>query len=137
MSTMIVKFICLDWVFLIYNCIFVIWTIFDIVTLIVGAVDGASCGAAIGNIVSACIHLLLRFWLCCTFCCLISQIQLSENPVCSPILWILTRGIVDANKIRKQRALSKAQRIRKENEEGGAGNAGIQQQPYANTGKPN
>ena len=103
MSKEVFKFIGYDWIFLIYTCVFCASIIYDIVCLSVGAADGAFCLGMLGNILSAILHFLLRILLCCMGCCVLFQVQCSENPLCTPILSCISCGLINPEKRRKLR----------------------------------
>ncbi len=103
MTKEVFNFIGYDWIFLIYTCVFCASIIYDIVCLSVGAADGAFCLGMLGNIVSPLVHFCLRLLLCLMGCCIIFQVQCSENPCCTPILSCVTCGLINPEKRRKLR----------------------------------
>jgi hypothetical protein len=89
------KFIGYDWIFLIYMFVFCISSVYDIVCIVVGALDKTACFGMIGNIVSGCLHMVLRCLMCCFFCFIACQVNFAENPICKPFLSCLTCGLID------------------------------------------
>ena len=74
LTSEVIRFICWDWIFLIYSCVFIISLIYDFVVIGVGASDKTTCLGMVGNITSGVVHLILRFLLCCFFCCIMCQV---------------------------------------------------------------
>jgi len=120
MTKQVFNFIGYDWIFLGYSIVFCCSMIYDVICLSVGASGmGDPCLAAIGNLLSALIHFALRILLCFMGCCIVFQVQCSENPICTPIMSCITCGMINPEKRRALRR--RRQEVREKRENGNAG----------------
>lgn len=102
--------------------------IFDVVVFIFGIIEvtDSSCYAGIGNIISSCLHFALRFCFFQILCCLVGQVQFAENPICKPILWVISCGCIDHDKAREVRARLKSDRGAADEEAAAAGSIPVE-----------
>lgn len=89
-----IRFICYDWIFLIYIFVWVVSLIFDFASIVIGGIDIGCLGGVI-LMVSGIYHLILRSTLIWFFCCICCQVSLSEVAICRPFVAIITCGLID------------------------------------------
>ena len=73
----LVRFICYDWIFLIYIFVWIVSLIFDIAVIVVGAMD-IKCTGGVALMISGIYHLIFRSTLIWFFCCICCNVSMSE-----------------------------------------------------------
>ena len=121
----LIRFVCYDWIFLIYIFVWLTSLAYDIVCIVFGSLE-PECIAGTSNLISGIYHLVLRSLLFWFFVCVSCQVSCSENACCSPLIALLTCGMIDKEKQRPVR-----ERLAAKLQAKGATGGGMQQQPAA------